>query len=93
MSVDLGAVPEPLRPLLPEFVASARGTLAQVRGAVAAGEREAARKAAHALKGPCQFFQLRELAEAAKRAEDALLRGEDAGAELRAFEALLASLG
>ncbi|WP_243311228.1 Hpt domain-containing protein [Fundidesulfovibrio agrisoli] len=92
MSVDTGAVPEPLRPLLPEFAASSRRTLAQVRAAVAAGEREAAREAAHSLKGPCQFFQLRELAEAAKRAEESLLRGEDAGAELAAFEALLGSL-
>ncbi|WP_243438530.1 Hpt domain-containing protein [Fundidesulfovibrio soli] len=87
--MDINRVPQALRPLLPEFVASGRETLARVREAVAAGEWEAARKAAHALKGSCQLFQLRELGEAARLAEEALLRGEGAREELREFEELL----
>lgn len=90
----LANVPEALRPLLPELLEVLESSLGAARGALVMGDREAAAREAHALKGACMRFGLDGLAAHAARAEEALVAGEAGAARaLDDFGAALAELG
>ena len=60
------AVPEVLRPLLPEVFAALGETLEQARAALARGDADEARALSHALKGAAMRFGLEALARASR---------------------------
>jgi HPt (histidine-containing phosphotransfer) domain-containing protein len=90
----LRAVPEVLKPLLPEVCTALRESLAAADDALNRGDGEGARSAAHGLKGAAMRFGLDELAALAARAEESAASGNVGGAssDLAGFTALLAEL-
>ncbi len=88
------AVPEVLRPLLPELCADLGPLAGEGLGQLGRGELGQAASTAHALKGACMRFGLEALTREASDTEEAARGGDGAGAarSLERFAALLASL-
>jgi HPt (histidine-containing phosphotransfer) domain-containing protein len=90
----LQAVPEVLKPLLPEVCTALRESLVEVGHALGSEGKEGVRATAHGLKGAAMRFGLEELAVLAARAEDSAALGNVGGASsaLDDFSKLLAEL-
>jgi diguanylate cyclase (GGDEF)-like protein len=89
----LGGIPGLFEDLLLEFARKHAHAPDDIGAQLAAGEREAARKAAHALKSPAATLGARRLADAAKALEKTLAQTErDPAGELDEFRAAMAEV-
>ena len=84
LRANVGGDPEFVAELIDEFLEDAPRQLESLRTAASAGDAEAARRAAHTLKGNARTFGAAELAARCLEAESAAAEGDLATVHVRA---------
>jgi len=85
-------IPAELRELLPRFLASRRGEVAQLRAAAAGGDFDTARRIGHVLKGVGGGYGFDEITRLGGEIERRAARGEEIGGLVEALGAYLDSV-